>query len=105
MSYGPTRSTGKRKRPPPSVTVSVLTFVSVCRATIRAPGTTAPCASTTRPLMLAVFTVTCAAAGGAHAAIRHASAIAPAKLLLLISLLRAIHCQTGLRRNGVRHDR
>src|SRR5689334_5027161 len=39
-------------------------FVSMSRADTDAPGTTAPCGSVTRPLTLAVLTVSCAWTGG-----------------------------------------
>src|SRR5580765_1079416 len=38
-------------------------LVVVCFATTRAPGTTAPCGSSTRPLTLAELMVSCANAG------------------------------------------
>src|SRR5207253_8640575 len=62
-SYGPTRRYGNLKRPSLSVVVSDWMLVCVCSATTSAPGTTAPCGSTTRPLTLAELMVSCANAG------------------------------------------
>ncbi len=61
-SYVPTLRYGKRNRPSEFVTVSAVTFVSVCRALTWAPGTTAPCGSVTRPLTLAKLIASCARA-------------------------------------------
>src|SRR5207253_1510085 len=59
-SYGPTRRYGNLKRPSLSVVVSDWMCVCVWSATTSAPGTTAPCGSTTRPLTLAELMVSCA---------------------------------------------
>src|SRR6185295_13432149 len=66
-------------------------LVSISRATTDAPGMTAPCGSTTRPLTLAVLTVSCAAAGIAGA-IRHHARHSPHKRDLIELLL---HWQPG----------
>jgi hypothetical protein len=47
------------------VTTTLVTFVSMLRATTPAPGTTPPDGSTTRPLILAESMVCCADANGA----------------------------------------
>jgi hypothetical protein len=52
-SYGPTFKYAKRNRPSASVMASTVTFVSVWRTLTVAPGTAAPCGSSTRPLMAA----------------------------------------------------
>src|SRR4030095_672333 len=85
-SYVPTLRKGNRNRPSELVTVCAVRFVSVWRALTCAPGTTAPCASVTRPLTLAKLSASWACTARADAAAQHAATIRLQSQVVLMCL-------------------